>query len=161
MSTNPTPTNINMLNQEKPEYSLTVPVTWNPKKKWSFLNWLLRKPTPSAASERTFTFKLSVAANMTRIAKVAMNLPKELFGNTAEEMLMDKIQDCSKDMVYIIAAGIQNTSAEPDSKLIEFIEKNFDSQSLHQGFQIAIAQLGLEYFMASIAILRGTTSILK
>lgn len=161
MNPNPTSTNINMLNQEKPVYSLTVPVTWTPKEKRSFLNWLTRRPTPPAATEKTFTFTLSVVANMTRIAKVAMNLPQELFGNTAEEMLMDKIQECSKDMVYIIAAGIQNNRLEPDPELMTFIENNFDSKSLHEAFQITIAQLGLYYFMRSIVLISGSSSILK
>ena len=152
-------------------FTFTVPVRWipdplPPAKKRPLIDRILRRKvqvdTPvEVEKERTFTIYPSVVANMYRIAGRAALLPKEIMSGILSESVLPLIPVCMPDMIYIIASAIQNNHLEPDQELITFIERNFNQNQIFEALYESIEGIGLQTFLNSIVLARGTVSILK
>lgn len=151
---------------EKPRYEFTVPIrepkiTVRPKR--TLWNWIMRKPvavSPPVELTRTFTVYPPVVNNMYRIAGRAANLPQEVVKGTVAEIILPLIYAHKDDIIYIIAAGIQNTKREPDAELMEFIGDNFDAEDLFNCLQAVLGGEWMQHFFNSIALAKGTVKIL-
>ncbi len=139
----------------KPKFKITVPIA-DPKR--SLWDYLLRKPV---ITERTFTIYPCKVGNMFRIASRAITLPKELAQGSLSEVLMPLFSEHLTTIIYVVAASIQNNKQEPSKELIEFIKNEMDHDDLYECMQHALENLGLESFLNSIVLARGTIIILK
>lgn len=157
---------------EKPRYQFTVAIR-EPKipapyvaPKLTFWDKVTRKPIPITPEPepieytRTFTVYPPVVNNMYRIAGRSANLPQEVIKGTVAEIVLPLILNHKDDIVYIIAAGIQNTKREPDLELIDFIQDNFDSEDLFNCLQAVLGGEWMQHFFNSIALAKGTVKIL-
>lgn len=140
---------------EKPRYQFTVPIMEPRRTLWQ---WIQRKPIDT---ERTFVVFPPVVNNMYRIAGRSANLPQEVVKGTVAEIVLPLIYNHKDDIVYIIAAGIQNTKREPDADLIEFIGDNFDAEDLFNCLQAVLGGEWMQHFFNSIALAKGTVKILE
>lgn len=145
---------------EKPRYQFTVPIREPKKPVRTLWDWVMRKPVPVIDVSRTFTVFPPVVNNMYRIAARSANLPTEVTKGTVAKTVLPLILAHKDDIVYIIAAGIQNTKREPDLELIEFIEDNFDAEDLFNCLQAVLGGEWMQHFFNSIALAKGTVKIL-
>ena len=139
-------------------YSFTIAINTPVKPKYSIWDRLLRKPYPEVETQREIIIKPCVVANMYRIAGRAVQLPDL---DSLENIDLNLITKYMPDMLYIIAAGIQNNEHEPDKNLIRFIELNFNQEQIFGALYKSIQGVGLKTFMNSIALVRGTVEILN
>lgn len=148
---------------DKPRYKITIPVTWFPDlPKQTIWDKILRRPLPrEPEKERTFVIYPCKVCNMYRIAGVASRLPNEIKGGTQSEVYLPLINEYIDDVVYVIAAGIQNNHLEPDPELIQFIERNFDGIDLYNCLQPVLENVNMESFFNSIVLIKGTVKILQ
>jgi len=147
---------------DKPGYELTVSIkepTPIPKRKmW---DKLFRRTVIEQELERTFVINPCVVGNMYRIAGRAVKLPGAILEGTQAQSLLPVIHDHLDDLIYIVAAGIQNSKREPDPALIEFIKDNFEAEDLYNTLLPILENLGMQSFLNSIALAKGTVKILK
>ncbi|WP_443945605.1 hypothetical protein ACJVDH_00405 [Pedobacter sp. AW1-32] len=147
---------------DKPVYTTTVSIKRPvPIPKRSIWDRLRKKPIIKQETERTFTINPCVVGNMYRIAGKAIDLPDEVFQGTISEVVLPLIYKHINDIVYIIAAGIQNDRDEPDQELINFIKDNFESQDLFDALQPVLENIGMQSFLNTIALAKGSVKILK
>lgn len=140
---------------DKPRYEFTVTIKEPRRTIWQ---WLRRQPIQYS---RTFTVHPPVVNNMYRIAGRSASLPVEVTKGTVAEIVLPLIYNHKDDVVYIIAAGIQNTKREPDNELIEFINDNFDAEDLFNCLQAVLGGEWMQHFFNSIALAKGTVKILE
>lgn len=140
---------------EKPQF-LTVRIK-KPKKQTLWHKILRLKPE----TERIFTIHPCVAANMGRIAGVAVLMKNKLSGESPQEVLLPLLKDNRKDVIYSIAAGIQNDRLEPDPKLIYFLEDNLNAFDMEKALEIILDAKWLTSFFNSIVLITGSVSILR
>jgi hypothetical protein len=151
---------------DKP-YTLRIPIRWAPEPKpvkRSLLDRLLRRALPAEHPETIRTFEIfpCVVANMYRIAGRAVLLPKEILGSSElTESVLPLIPEHLPNMVYIIASAIQNNHLEPAPELLVFIERNFTQVQISNALYASIEGLGLQDFLNSIVLAKGSVSILK
>lgn len=127
-------------------------------------SWYRRLPFIKKEKERTFTIHKCRVCNMYRAATMANKLP-EINGevNTQEELnylafpLIEKHKD---DLVYLVACLIQNNDKEPKKSLIKFINTNFTSETLLECIIETLPQIGLQSFILSTLLIKGTSAIL-
>lgn len=155
---------------EKARFAITIPVSVpsdpKPLPKRTFWNWLIRKPVPIPVpieTERELVFYPCKVANMHRIARTALLLPSELISGDLNESVLPLLADQTHkdDMIYIIAAAIQNNHLEPDAELINFLQMNLNHEDMNLCIAKAFALLGMESFLNSIVLARGTIRVLK
>jgi hypothetical protein len=152
---------------EKPKLTFTVPVSWVPPVepvKRSLFDKVFRGKAiqlPSVETERTFTIYPCKVANMWRLAGAASELPEEIREGTLAEIVLPLINDHLTTIVYIVAAGIQNNHEEPSPDLIQFIERNFDSEDLYTALFPVLENIRMQSFLNSIVLAKGTVNILK
>ena len=147
---------------DKPAYTVTVPIKEpKPAPKRSLIDWLFRRPKFIQEIERSFVINPCVVGNMYRIAGRAVKLPDSILNGSLSESMIPVIHQHLDDMVYIVAAGIQNTKREPDAELIEFIKDNFEAEDLYDTLLPILENLGMQSFLNSIALAKGTVKILK
>jgi hypothetical protein len=157
---------------EKPRYQFKIPIR-EPKiqapyiaPNRSFWDKITRKPIANVPDPepieyvRNFVVYPPVVNNMYRIAGRSANLPVEVLKGKVAEIVLPLILTYKDDIVYIIAAGIQNTKREPDRELIEFIEDNFDGEDLFNCLQAVLGGEWMQHFFNSIALAKGTIKIL-
>lgn len=127
--------------------------------KYRFLE-LLRgnfKPIPY----KVFELFESVSGNTFRIAAAAAQLPNEILGNSVAEAALPLIEKHHSTIVYIVAAGITNTKAEPSNELIDMITWNLSYKDLHEALHTILGGAGMEAFINSTILTKGTDKILK
>lgn len=147
---------------EKPKYEITIPLTVLPEPpKRTILDRIMRKPVPEPETERTFVIYPCKVCNMYRVAGVAARLPSELKGGTYSEVYLPLIHAHLKDVVYVVAAGIQNNREEPAPDLIRFIEDNFDAIDLFNTLQPVLENVNMEAFFNTIVLMKGAVDILR
>lgn len=146
---------------DKPKHEITIPVTWHPPVKRTWLDRVLRRPLPVKEAERTFVIYPCKVGNMYRIAGRAAQLPAEVKEGTNAEVVLPLIHKHLKDVVYVVAAGIQNNHLEPDPELITFIEMNFDAADLYSCLDPVLESVGMQSFFNTIVLVMGTVKILK
>lgn len=149
----------------KPVYRLTIPIKWlpdPPKVKRSLWDWLTRKPMPvlpDLETYRTLEFWPCVVGNQYRVAGRAVLLPKEIFEDQSYNI--DLIREHQPNIVYMVAAALQNNHLEPDPELITFIERNLDGIDLINTLIASFQALNMQSFTNSIVLMKGAVSILK
>jgi len=147
---------------EKQVFTLTVPIKEPlPEPKRTVLDKVFRRHNQAVELERAFTITPCIVGNMYRIAGRAANLPAEIMDGSLAGSMLPIINNHLSDMVYIVAAGIQNTKREPDAELIQFIEDNFEAEDLYKALLPILENLGMQSFLNSIALAKGTVKILK
>ncbi|NII81750.1 MULTISPECIES: hypothetical protein [unclassified Pedobacter] len=147
---------------EKSVYTLKVPIKHPmPVPKRAIIDKILRKPIVVPETVREFNITPCIVGNMYRIAGRAVKLPGEILEGSMAGSLLPIINEHLSDLVYIVAAGIQNTKFEPEPDLIEFIEDNFEAEDLYQALLPILENLGMQSFLNSIALAKGTVKILK
>lgn len=142
-------------------YTITVPIKEPIVHNRTFWDRLLRRPIVKIETERTFIINQCVVGNMYRVASRAVTLPHEILSGTQAQSILPIINDHLHTMVYIVAAGIQNTKDEPEAELIEFIQDNFVAEDLYNSLLPVLENLGMQSFLNSIALVRGTVKILE
>jgi hypothetical protein len=136
---------------DKPKLTLDIAVrnrTWIDK--------ILRRP-----KVRTFKIYPCLTGNMYRIAGVASKLPEEVTGLTEETVALSIMNTNFDDIVYIVAAIIQNNRKVPSQKLQNFIKDNFDNQDIFACIYAGLANANMSSFLNSIVLMRGSSLILK
>lgn len=98
---------------------------------------------------------------MMRVAGRASLLPDELKEGSMVGAVMPLVHAHIEDVVYIIAVGIQNSKREPDEDLLRFINDNFDAEDIYSTLFPVLENVGLQSFMNSIALAKGTVKILE
>jgi hypothetical protein len=156
---------------EKPKFTLTIPVTWRPEPaavalpKQSLWDRLTSKQVKSDTEQlpdtETFVIKPCKVVNMARLAGAAVALPDQLKEGTLAEIAMPLVKEHLPTIVYIVAAGIQNDHNEPEPELITFIERNFDNDDLYAALYPVLENSGMQSFLNSIVLAKGTVSLLK
>ncbi|WP_124558696.1 hypothetical protein [Pedobacter sp. KBW01] len=147
---------------EKSVYTLKVPIKEPlPATKRTLIDKVLRRPIVQPETVREFKINPCLVGNMYRIAGRAVKLPDEILESSMAASLLPIINEHLSDLVYIVAAGIQNTKREPDPELIEFIEDNFEAEDLYEALLPILENLGMQSFLNSIALAKGTVKILK
>ena len=147
----------------KPRAEVTIPIAPRPVPRWKkYCYRLLRKRIPQTSQKhRKFLIYPCKVGNMYRIAGRAALLPEEMRDGTLSAAILPLINLHLKDMVYIIAAGIQNNHQEPEPDLMEFIEENFDAEDLYQTLFPVLENMGMQSFLNSIVLAKGTVNILR
>lgn len=119
---------------EKAKYTFLIPlsepvITYKPQLWWQ--KWL-RKPkqVQSQETERSFTIYPCKAANMARIAGVALSLLEDVNTGIAPDKRIQLVNNQITNMLYTAVAGIQNNQHEPDPELIQFLRNNCDAIDL-------------------------------
>ena len=165
---------------EKAKFSITIPVSWYPElptpeplpiPKITFVDKILRKtlpviapdPLPELETERELVFYPCKVANMSRIARTALLLPEEMLSEELNAAVLPLIADGSHldNMIYIIAAAVQNNHMEPSNDLITFIKMNMDHEDMFLCMHQAFGSLGMQSFLNSIVLAKGTITVLK
>lgn len=142
---------------DAPIKEMTIPV-------WDYTWWdrLLRRP-----KQRTFQIHLCRVCNMERSATIAHMLP-ELINKTGDFKSMEEMTATiyplvfshKKDLVYLIAACIQNNWKEPKKSLIRYIDRNFSGEDLLDAAIYCISQSCLSSFYSAILIVKGTSAVI-
>jgi hypothetical protein len=152
---------------DKP-FTFTVPVKWLPPvpemkiSLWDRLRGIKPPMPPEPETHRTFDIYPCVVANMYRVAGRAAMLPGEILdGVELTESVMPLIPAHMPNMIYIIGAAIQNNHLEPDADLLLFIERNFTQYHIARALYFSIESLGLQAFLNSIVLVKGTVGILQ
>lgn len=151
---------------DKPN-SIVIPVRWVPEAipyKRTLWEKISRKPIPALPTTelyRQFDIYPCVVANMYRIIGRAVSLPGELLEGELTETVMPFIPEHLPNIVYIIGAAIQNNHLEPDPELLLFIERNFNNRQIFEALYASVEGLGLQDFMNSIVLAKGTIKIMK
>jgi hypothetical protein len=140
---------------EKEKYSFTVAIAEPKRSLWA---WIKRKPLQT---ERTFTIYPCKAANMARIAGVAVRMPNKLDGGTKEAVYLPLIVSHMDDVLYTVAAGIQNNKHEPNPALIEFLRDNADAIDLYKAAYFVLENVNMESFFNTIVLIKGSVTIIK
>lgn len=146
---------------DKPVFTITIPVKEPKKSAYSIWDRIRFKARRLVQLERTFVINPCVVNNMYRIAGRAALLPDSIKNGTLSETVLPLITHHLDDIIYIVAAGIQNTKREPDHDLIEFIKDNFDAEDLYNCLNPVLENVGMQSFLNSIALAKGTVKILK
>jgi hypothetical protein len=147
---------------DKPKYELTIPVVWSAElPKRTLWDRMRGKPAPSPERKRTFVLRPCKVGNMYRIAGRAAQLPHEIKQGSMSEVILPVIAEHLDDLVYIVASGIQNDHNEPSKELMLFIERNFDAEDLYSCLYPVLENVGMQSFLNSIALAKGTLTILK
>lgn len=136
-------------------FTITIPID-NPKR--TFSQWLRREPL---ITERTLVIKPCKVCNMFRIASKALTLPNEIGKGDLSEVLLPLFYDHLPTIRYIVASAIQNNKYEPAPELINFITDHFDHDDLYKCMSYALDNVGLDSFLNSIVLIRGTVQVLK
>lgn len=145
---------------DKPTLSFEVEV-----KRRHWLDRLLRRN-----KARQFTIRPAVVGTMLRISARAIQLHEELTdairldtGKATADMgaTMQLVHAHMADVVYIVAAAIQNDCEEPSERLQAFIRQNFDAEDLVQVLLPVLAGLNLQGFLNSIVLVKGTEGVLR
>ena len=136
-------------------FSITIPIE-EPKR--TFLQWLRGE---ALVTERTFVIKACKVGNMFRIASKALTLPNEISQGDLSEAVLPLFNDHLPTIRYIVAAAIQNNKHEPATELINFITDHFDHEDLYKCMSYALDNIGLDSFLNSIVLIRGTVQVLK
>lgn len=125
-------------------------------------NWkdkLFRRP-----KYRTFTLHRCRVCNMYRASTIANKLPELIGDVTTQEELnglaFPLIKEHKDDLVYLVACLIQNNDKEPKKSLIRFINENFTAHILFDCIIETLPQLGLQSFLHSILLVKGTSAII-
>lgn len=146
-------------------HQITVKVRFvvEPEKvRYTIWDWLSRRPRPlqpEPETHRTFEIWPCVVKNQYRIAGNAAMLVDSMSDDHSDNVKL--ILDNQPIVAYIVASAIQNNHLEPDPKLVEFIENNFDGEDLYTALQASFDNLGMQAFSNSIVLLKGTVTILK
>lgn len=140
---------------EKAKYTFTVAITEPKRTLWESIR---RKPLQT---ERTFTIYPCKAANMARIAGMALKLPSELDGGSQAEVYLPLIASHLEDVLYTVAAGIQNNKHEPDPALIAFLRDNADGIDLYKATHFTLENVNMESFFNTIVLIKGSVTIIK
>jgi len=139
----------------KDPFKITIPIA-EPKR--SFWKWIIRKPVEK---ERTFMFSPCKVGNMFRIAAKAVTLPKEIIQGQQSEVLLPLFAEHLNTIIYIVAAAVQNNKYEPKKELIQFIHDNMDHEDLYTCMLYSLDNVGLDSFLSTIALAKGTIQVLK
>lgn len=146
----------------KLRYIMTVPITWRPEPKVTFLDRLKKKAAePVLEDAREFVFDTMAVGKIGKVVDKIIGMPDELYGDSPAELAIDVVEKYYKDMVYIVAAASFRRNEEPNPELLEFIEMNFTFDMLREGAQIAVTQIGFDAFLNCLMIFKGTSNILK
>lgn len=127
-------------------------------KRRSFFQWLLRRKN-KVVFERTFNISPCVVANQYRIAAKALTLPIEVFEDYAT--MLRYVPEHLPTIIYIIAAAITNTYEEPDSELIEYLERNLDNEDVLEILSASLQATNMQSFLTSIVLMNGVAKVLK
>lgn len=126
--------------------------------KWErFFNWITR----NKKKYKVFELYPSVTGNMIRIADRAMRLPDELVGQSLYEIAIPLISKHGEDVIYIVAAGIQNNKHEPAKELLAFVRDNFTGELLYDALYPILEGAAMQAFTSSTILIKGTDTILK
>jgi len=146
----------------KKPFKLIIPIiSPDPLPKRSLLDKILRKPLREVENQREIVITSCVVGNMFRIANRALLLPTEIYGEATFDTIIPIIKDHIADVTYIVACSIQNNEHEPDENLIRFINNNFIVDNLYDCFFQALDHMGMQSFLNSIVLARGTVQILN
>ncbi|WP_316743865.1 hypothetical protein [Pedobacter antarcticus] len=153
---------------EKARYILTVrienPAPTKPVKR-TFLDRILQRPvdSPEIETERKLVFKPCKMANMYRIASAALDLPDGILKGDLTSAILPLLKEPGhiEKIAYVIAAGVQNNHLEPEQELIQFILNNLDEQEMFDCLYQTLGNLGMQSFLNSIVLVRGTVNILE
>lgn len=155
---------------EKAKFSITIPVSVpdeaKPLPKRTFWDWLLRRPIPvhePVETERELVFHPCKVANMSRIARTALLLPGEMISGELTAAVLPLLADEAhkNNMIYIIASAVQNNHLEPAENLINFLNLNLDHEDMFLCMHKSFGELGMQSFLNSIVLAKGTIMILK
>lgn len=155
---------------EKPKFVITIPITVLPEPepipKRTLLDRLSRKPLPipkHVEKERTLVFYPCKVANIHRIAAKSLELPDEALINDVRADLLPLLADQKNlgNIIYIIAAAIQNNHMEPSEELQSFLLLNMDHEDMFLCLHYALGNSGMKSFLNSIVLVRGLITILK
>lgn len=127
---------------------------------YTWWDWMRRKPKPAPVLpelQRTFTIYRPRVGNMYRIAGRAVLLPQEIRSGEIRAVGLELMNAHLKDIVYIVASGIQNNRHEPTTELITFIEDNFDNTDLLGALIMIIDTDEIQSFFSSIDLVRDVT----
>jgi hypothetical protein len=141
---------------DKP-YSFIVQIN-NPVRPKRTLLQILKKESPDIETEREIIIRPSVVGTMFRIAGASAKLPDL---DNLKTVGLDLIPKYMPDILYIVAAAIQNNDSEPDKKLIKFIEQNFTQNQIFLALYKSIEGVGLQSFINSIVLASATTEVLR
>lgn len=141
---------------DKDVFTLTVKVREQIAKR-TLLDRLSGKELPT---ERVFVIKPATVGTMLRIASKAVLLPETIFDGPEASTILPLIHNHIEDLVYIVAAAIQNNKHEPDHELIEFIKNNFDAKDLFDVLGPTLKNIDMASFFNSIVLVKGTERIL-
>lgn len=135
---------------------LVIPIRFYTRQQ-RFINWITR----NKKKYKIFELYPSVTGNMIRIADRAMLLPDELVGNSLYEIAIPLISKHGEDVIYIVAAGIQNNKNEPSKELLSFVRDNFTNELIYEALYPILEGAGMQAFTSSTILIKGTDSILK
>jgi|GEM_PF-2386417 len=127
---------------EKAKYTFIVPlsepvITYKPQTWWQ--QWLHKpKQVESQETERSFTIYPCKAANMIRIAEVALSAQEEVGPGIESDKCIPIVNNQTTNMLYAVAAGIQNNQHEPERSLIDFLRNNADAIDLHRAAHFSV-----------------------
>jgi hypothetical protein len=124
----------------------------------TFWQWLTRQ---AVVKEKTLVFHPCKVGNMFRIAAKAVTLPKEITHGQQSEVLLPLFAEHLPTIIYIVAAAVQNNKHEPKPELIEFIRDNMDHDDLYTCMLYSLDNVGLDSFLSTIALAKGTIQVLK
>lgn len=136
----------------KPTYKMTVPIKQH---RSNLLDWIKRTPKPT---HKTFIIRQAFTGNVMRISALAGLLPAE----TTEDgtVMFLGATEHLPTMIQILAIAIQNDRYEPDEKLVQFIEDNFDNEDMALALNAAIGSTDMQSFSISTILIKSTVKIL-
>ena len=110
---------------------------------------------------RKFVIERTVLRNCYRIASRAVLIDENIFQADIEKAIFEAGFQHYPDLVYIIAAGLQNNSKEPEQELIDFIWDNFTNEQMLYAFDKILSQYNIKDFMQSIILIKGADILTK
>lgn len=110
---------------------------------------------------KDFVIYKTRVCNMGRCAEIAYRIT-EVHSDIQDvfdmiKVSMPLIKEHRKDILYLIAACIQNNSKEPKKSLIKFLDDNLHGDSLNELTSSCLLNSGLMSFTAATAILKGVS----
>lgn len=125
-------------------------------KDYKWWHKLMMKP-----KAKEFVLYKTRLCNMGRCSEIGFRMP-ELSGSVGNLYDLIKIayplvRDHRKDVLYLVAACIQNSSKEPKLSLIKFIDDNCSAEMLNEIVSMCILNSDLQSFTATSLLIKGVS----
>jgi hypothetical protein len=110
-------------------------------------------------SKKVFTIDQISVGNRLRVSTRALKIPDGLFSKFDQGEVHGAIKDYTDDLIYVVAACIENKEKEPSKALMRFLRWETTDAKFYELLDASLSMLNVPNFTKSIILIRGSNVI--